>query len=219
MTRGQRLGAALTTFIAFAVGVITLLSLLLGNNAELFGGGEGAQRLARLIALPSSIFIRLVAITISVTIIIGIVNLVRVHLARVFSGRLGGIYSLILLGSFVGTIAFYILRSGDTTLLETVQVPIESSLAGLLFITLVYGGFRIMRTRPTRWSLLFVVVLLLVLVGTLPFSQLNPIKQISDWLMAVPVSGGARGILLGIALATVVTGIRIVVGQDRSYRG
>lgn len=219
MSRSQRLGAALTTFVAFAVGVITLLSLLLGSNGALFGSGDGAQRIARLIALPSSIFIRLVAITIAVTIIIGIVNLVRVHLSRVFSGRLGGLYSLILLASFVGTIAFYILRNGDTTLLETVQVPIESSLAGLLFITLVYGGFRIMRTRPTRWSFLFVVVLIFVLIGTLPFSQLSPLKQISDWLMTVPVSGGARGILLGIALATVVTGIRIVVGQDRSYRG
>lgn len=219
MSRGQRFGAALTTFIAFAVGVITLLSLLLGNNGALFGGGDGADRLSLLIALPASIFVRLVAITIAVTIIIGILNLVRVHLSRVFSGRLGGIYSLILLLSFGGTIAFYVLRNGDTTLLETVQVPIESSLAGLLFITLVYGGFRIMRTRPTRWSVLFVIVLLIVLIGTLPFAQLSPVRQFSAWLMAVPVSGGARGILLGIAIATVVTGIRVVVGQDRSYRG
>jgi hypothetical protein len=36
--------------------------------------------------------------------------------------------------------------------------------------------------------------------------------------MAVPVSAGARGILLGIALATVVIGVRALIGQDRSYR-
>ena len=37
--------------------------------------------------------------------------------------------------------------------------------------------------------------------------------------MTVPVSAGARGMLLGIALATVVTGLRVLLGQDRSYRG
>lgn len=219
MSRGQRLGAALTSFIAFAIGIITLLSLLLGNNPELYGSTDGAARFASLIALPSSIFVRLVAITIAATIIIGIVNLMRVHVGRLFSGRLGGLYSLILIASFVGTIAYYFINRGDTTLLEVVQVPIESSLAGLLFLSLVYGGFRIMRIRPNRWSFLFVAVLLIVLVGSLPISGLRPLQQISDWLMAVPVSGGARGILIGIALATIVTGIRVLVGQDRSYRG
>ncbi|MCZ2098096.1 MAG: hypothetical protein LC121_17870 [Anaerolineae bacterium] len=42
--------------------------------------------------------------------------------------------------------------------------------------------------------------------------------EIRQWLLAVPVSAGARGILLGIALATVVTGVRVLIGQDRSYR-
>ncbi len=219
MGRGQRLGAALTSLIALVVGVLTLLSLLLGNNPELyqgFGSASGASNLATLIGLPAAIFVRLVAITIAVTIIIGIVNLVRVHLGRLVKGT---IYSLVLLLSFVGTLVWYVLRNGDTSLLEAVQVPIESSLAGLLFLSLVYGGARVVQVRPNRWSVLFVAVMVIVLLGTLPLATINPIRQVSEWLMTVPVSGGARGILLGIALATVVTGIRVLVGQDRSYRG
>lgn len=216
MSRGQRLGAALTSFIAFAVGGITLLSLLLGGNAELFGGGTGATNLAALIALPGAIFVRLVTITIAVTIVIGILNLLRVHIGRLLRGAL---YSLVLLLSFGGTIAWYVVNNGDTSLLEAVQVPIESSLAGLLFLSLVYGGARIIKVRPNRWSILFVAVMVIVLLGTLPLDTINPIRDVSRWLMTVPVSGGARGILLGIALATVVTGIRVLVGQDRSYRG
>jgi hypothetical protein len=219
MGRGQRLGAALTSLIALVVGVLTLLSLLLGNNPELYQGlgpSEGVSNFATLIGLPASVFIRLVAITVAVTIIIGIVNLLRVHLGRVTRGA---IYSLVLLVSFGGTILWYIINKGDTSLLEAVQVPIESSLAGLLFLSLVYGGARIMQVRPNRWSILFVAVMLIVLLGTIPLSSIDPIRQLSEWLMTVPVSGGARGILLGIALATVVTGIRVLVGQDRSYRG
>lgn len=218
MSRGQRLGAALTSFIAFAVGLLTLLSLLLGNNPELYRGtvGNNADVLASLIGLPAAIFVRLVTLTVAVTIVIGIFNLLRVHIGRL--GR-GALYSLILIISFGGTIAWYALNNGDTTLLETVQLPIESSLAGLLFLSLVYGGARVMQVRPNRWSILFVAVMIIVLLGTLPLASINPIRQVSEWLMTVPVSGGARGILLGIALATVVTGIRVLVGQDRSYRG
>jgi hypothetical protein len=219
MGRGQRLGAALTSLIAFVVGVLTLLSLLLGNNPELYqglGSSAGVANLAKLIALPALVFVRLVSITIAVTIIIGIVNLLRVHLGRLARGA---IYSLVLLVSFGGTLLWYWLNNGDTSLLKAVQVPIESSLAGLLFLSLVYGGARIVQVRPNRWSILFVAVVLIVLLGTLPLESINPIRQMSEWLMTVPVSGGARGILLGIALATVVTGLRVLMGQDRSYRG
>jgi len=37
-------------------------------------------------------------------------------------------------------------------------------------------------------------------------------------MLSVPVSAGARGILLGIALAITVAGVRVLIGQDRSYR-
>ena len=162
-------------------------------------------------------FVRLVTITVAVTIVIGIMNRLRVHIGRVFGDR--AVYSLVLIISFGGTIGWYALNNGDTSLLEAVQVPIESTLAGLLFLSLVYGGSRIMKVRPNRWSILFIAVMIIVLLGTLPLDTINPIRQFSEWLMTVPVSGGARGILLGIALATVVTGIRVLVGQDRSYRG
>ena len=59
-------------------------------------------------------------------------------------------------------------------------------------------------------------MLLIVLIGAIP--GLGDIGRVSNWLMAIPVSAGARGILLGIALATIVTGVRVLIGQDRSYR-
>jgi hypothetical protein len=55
------------------------------------------------------------------------------------------------------------------------------------------------------------------LVAALPIAGLEPLRDIGAWLYAVPVSAGGRGILLGIALATLVTGVRVLIGQDRSY--
>ena len=208
--------AGISAFVAFAVGLTTLLSLLLGDNPALFGGGPGSEELARRLALPGDVLLRLVVIVLALSIVIGIANLLYVHVGRVARGKL---YSAVLLASFAFTIYWYVSRRGDSSLLETVQVPIESTLASLLFFSLIYGGARVMRRRADIWGLLFVAVVIIVLLGSLPLAELAPLKAWSDWLMAVPVSAGARALLLGIALGTVVAGVRALLGQDRSYRG
>jgi hypothetical protein len=43
------------------------------------------------------------------------------------------------------------------------------------------------------------------------------VVETRNWVMNVPVLAGARGILLGIALGTIVTGARILVGIERPY--
>jgi hypothetical protein len=108
--------------------------------------------------------------------------------------------------------------SVTTILLENVQVSIESALAGLLLFTLVYGAYRTLRGRLSGWGVLFTLALLIILIAALPLPGFQVVSNVRDWLMDVPVSAGARGILLGIALATVVAGVRVLTGQDRSYR-
>ena len=214
MVRGSRAG--MSAFVAFIVGVVTILSLLLGDNPALFGEQPGSDELARRLALPGDVLLRLVVIVVAVSIVIGIANLLFVHIGRLARRKLT---SAVLLASFGFTIYWYVTRQGDTSLLEAVQVPIESSLAALLFLSLALGGARVIQKRADIWGLLFVVVVLIVLLGSLPLAELAPVKAWSDWLMAVPVSAGARALLLGIALGAVVAGVRALLGQDRSYRG
>ena len=208
--------AGMAAFVAFVVGVTTILSLLLGDNPALFGGGPGSDELARRLALPGDVLLRLVAIVIAVSIVIGIANLLFVHIGRLARGKF---YSAILLASFAFTIYWTITNKGDASLLEAVQVPIESALAALLFVSLAHGAARVMRKRADVWGLLFVAVALIVLLGSIPLAELAPVKAWSDWLMAIPVSAGGRAILLGIALGSVVAGLRALLGQDRAFRG
>lgn len=208
--------AGMAAFVAFFVGVTTVLSLLLGDNPALFGEGAGSDELARRLALPGDVLLRLVAIVIAVSIVIGIANLLFAHIGRLARGKF---YSAVLLASFAFTIYWTIANQGDASLLEAAQVPIESALAALLFVSLAHGGSRVMRKRADVWGLLFVAVLLIVLLGSIPLAELAPVKAWSDWLLAIPVSAGARAILLGIALGSVVAGVRALLGQDRAYRG
>lgn len=208
----RRLLAVLATAIAIGFGLFSLFGLALDSP---------------LITDTTNLFLQLVTITVAVTILIGIYNLLTVHLGRVRGQRSGWFYSLILVFSALAVIVLTVLEragvlSGEPAitviLLEQVQVAVESAFAGLLLFSLVYGAYRTLRKRVSGWGLLFVVALLVALAGALPLAQFDVLTAARDWLMAVPVSAGARGILLGIALATVVTGVRVLIGQDRSYR-
>lgn len=225
-----RLGSALATAIVIVVGLWTFFGLVLGNNSDL----GTISILAQGVGLSSltNIFLQLTVITVAITVLIGIFNLLVVHLGRIFgkgkpfSQRIN---SLVLVISAVGVIVLALLEragvlkgspSPTTVLLEGVQVSIESALAGLVLFALVYGAYRMMHRRVTGSGLLFTVILLLLLTAALPFTTpgMRVVGLVRDWLMAVPVSAGARGILLGIALAVTVAGARVLIGQDRSYR-
>ena len=216
MGRGAGIGAIMSAIIAFAVGVTVMFSLLLGDNPALFGDLPDADELARRFALPADVLLRRVVIVVALSIVIGIANLLFVHVSRLTSGKF---YSAVLLASFGFTIYWYVTRQGDTSLLEAVQLPIESALAALLFLSLALGGARVMGKRRDIWGLLFVAVVVVVLLASLPLAELAPLRAWSDWLMRVPVSAGARAMLLGIALGMGVAGVRALLGQDRAFRG
>lgn len=224
----RRLVNILASVTVIVFSLITLLGLLVGDDLGFLTAFVNLFRVRDL----TSLFLQLVVITVAVTVLIGIVNLIVVHVGRIARRRGGWVYSLVLLLSMTLVLGLTLAeRSGliatsasqpspSMILLETVQVSVESALAALVLFALVYGAFRLLRRRVTWSGVLFTVVVLVMLVGSLPLpgAGVSLLAQLRDWLLAVPVSAGARGILLGIALATVVTGVRVLIGQDRAYR-
>lgn len=219
----RRLGSAFTTALVMVFGVLMILGLVVGDGLGTLSTFVQAFKIREL----SDFALQMVVITIAVAVLVGIINLLVVHFNRIIHRKGGWGYSLILLGSALTVIVVTLLeRAGILTgqpsvsviLLETVQISLESALAGLVLFALVYGAVRLMRRRVTWWAMLFTVMIIILLLGALPLAAVGGLASIRNWLLAVPVSAGARGILLGIALATVVTGVRILIGQDRSYR-
>lgn len=201
----SRLLSLLSSVIAIGIAIVVLVGLLSGS--DIFAG-------------PTNLLLQLAVITVAVTILIGIMNLLGVHLRRILGRQRGWVYSIVLVLSILLVLALWLTDSEaeNMALLEGVQVSIESALAGLLLFALVYGAYRLMRQRVTWAAMLFTLALVIILIGAVPLQEVGALAQIRAWLLAVPVSAGARGILLGIALATVVTGARVLIGQERSYR-
>ncbi len=211
-----------TTLVSF-VGFVTLLGLVLGDitfeipgNVPAIGGMSGIMPTG----LIAQAFIRLAVVTLAFAIVIGVANLVIVNAQRALHGQTisAKINSAVVLLMFMlGIIAPVANPELGEFLLNDVQTTLESSLAALIFFALVYGAFRMMKHKVTGSAILFIVTVEVVLIGALPIAAFNPVRQFTDWLFNVPVNAGARGILLGIALATLITGLRVLIGQDRSY--
>lgn len=202
----------LATALTIGFGLVTLLALLVGDWLL------SAANVALLSSLLN-ILLQLVTITLALVILIGVVNLLTVHLGRVAGRQPGAIPAVVLILSFVLVVVTYVVqRPTSMILLEQVQVAIESALAALVLFSLVYGAAGVLRRRTSLAGVLFVAVVLVMLIGSLPLPIVGALSGFRDWLLAVPVNAGARGLLLGIALATLIVGVRVLIGQDRSYR-
>jgi hypothetical protein len=67
---------------------------------------------------------------------------------------------------------------------------------------------------------LLTAVILFLGSATLPFGDVPLIGTlIRPWVSQIWALGGARGILIGVALGTLTTGLRVLFGIDRPYGG
>lgn len=93
---------------------------------------------------------------------------------------------------------------------------------GVLSISLIVAAIRFFQHRRGLMSLVFAasaVVFLIIGSGILASAGDIPvIKQALAALNALPTAG-SRGILLGVALGSLTTGLRILLGSDRPYTG
>jgi hypothetical protein len=156
----------------------------------------------------------------------GIFNLLSVHTNKVRRGEKGGIYSALLVVSLLGTfILGLVLRPGHAAMqivVEGIILPAEAALMGILTISLLYAAIRLLRRRVDVTSVVFLLTAVLILFGaaTLPFvGNISLLGDFSRWWSQVWALGGMRGILIGVALGTLVTGLRVLFGADRPYGG
>ncbi len=206
--------APIATAVAIAVGLVVLAGYFLRSVLD-----------------PTlTILMQWAVVLAGVASIVGIVNLLVVHWKKVRARSSGAFYSLVALLAFVVTFAAgLIMGPGDQRFqlgVTSILVPVEGSLLALLVVTLAFASFWLIRKRSLNLlSASFIVSVLVFLILNVGFvtsflSSLDSpfIRGLLDGINQLPV-GGTRGILIGIALGTLATGLRIIVGGDRPYSG
>lgn len=167
----------------------------------------------------------------AMAVLVGIANLVFVQMERIRKRDKNGIYGVVLVGALLVTFIIglfgELLGIGELFMrfaMDAIIVPVETSLMAILAVTLVYASIRLLRRRSDVMTVIFLVVAIVFLIAVLVPSLAGPV--LGDLIggsilqfLGMFSGGGARGLLIGIALGVLLTSLRVLFGIDRPYGG
>ncbi len=151
--------------------------------------------------------------------LLGLFNLLQVHLLRIVRrNEPGAGYSAVVLVTALVVIAIGLL-SGITSgamswIFDNLYVPLQGAFFALVAFFLATAAYRTLRARSLETTLMLIAALI-VFLGQVPL--LPVFADAREWVLRVPSEAGVRGILLGVALGTLATSLRLIVGMDRPY--
>lgn len=158
-------------------------------------------------------------------VLVGIFNLASVQMEKFRAGQKGGLYGALLVFALIITFGLGLILGTDhqymRLAMNAIIMPVEASLMAILAVTLIYASIRLLRRRVDVMSIVFLVVAVIFLIAVIPApsSAINAVQEFMLQVSGMFSRGGTRGLLIGIALGTLLTGLRVLFGVDRPYGG
>jgi hypothetical protein len=171
-------------------------------------------RLPILITLRQ-VFVRWAIMLAAVALLVGVANLFVVHQRKASAAQKGAPYSIILLVSLLVTLLLGGIFGPNGTwplwIFNYIQIPIETSLMAILAVILAFGATRLIGRRLNWFTVLFVGIALIMLLGTatlfgVQVPGLHGPDGLRSLIARIPTVAGGRGILLGVALGAIAAG-------------
>jgi hypothetical protein len=161
----------------------------------------------------------------AVVLLVGILNLLLVHLKKIRTDEKNMIYSLFLVIALSVTFIIALVFGPDSPwsvfIYSHILLPVETSLVALLAVVLVYAVARMFWRGVTLFNLVFAftVIFMLAVPALLSWIALPWLSQLHNLVTQIPALAGSRAILMGVALGVIATGMRVLIGADRPYEG
>jgi hypothetical protein len=159
-------------------------------------------------------------------VLVGVFNLAAVQIEKIRAQQKGSVYGALLVISLLATFLGFGIWAGPESpgmlfAVNAVIIPVEASLMAILAVTLIYASIRLLRRRVDVVSVLFLLVAVIFLIAIIPTpaGTINALQQFILQVAGMFSRGGARGLLIGIALGTLLTGLRVLIAVDRPYGG
>jgi cytochrome bd-type quinol oxidase subunit 2 len=192
------------TAIAIAVGLVTLLDYFYTQP---------------LLDEIGKAFKQWTIILTAFALLLGLINLLQVHLTRIVrrhEASAGYSVIVVIVAAFVFVVGLlFMLPSAPMTwIFDNVYAPLQGAFFALVAFFLATAAYRALRARnlETTWML---IAALVVFAGQTPI--LGVLADAREWVLNIPSTAGVRGILIGVALGTIATALRLLVGLDRPY--
>lgn len=133
-------------------------------------------------------------------------------------------FSVIMIGSFLLFVVVGLVFTSSSQLYKTmydnVNVVLNSAMMGVLGFYFIIGAYRAFKLGSLE-SAAFMFSLIIILFMTAPIgTAIWPgFKDIGIWIQMVPNKAAIRGILIGVALGTIVLAFRTLLGRETGYLG
>ncbi len=163
--------------------------------------------------------------------LLGLINLVQVNLPKVMKREPDWGYKLVMLVALAVTLVAGFVsgehRDQAGTLYKWIYdflfIPLNATMFALLAFYIASAAFRAFRARNLEAALLLGAAII-VMVARVPAGESLPIvgeklPQFMNWIMDVPNIAARRAIFIGAALGAVATGLRVILGLERSHLG
>lgn len=187
-----------------------------------------------LVSVPADFLQQCAVIVVAFGYVLGGANALRVNLDSIAKRQPDWAYKIVLVASLLLTVGVG-LRDGrhwqddGTTsmfLYNQVYSPMQSTMFALLAFYIASAAFRAFRIRTVEAGLLAAAALI-VMLGRVPIGDWlsgwlpEPMRlgAIQEWIMNVPQNAAKRAILMGAAMGVMATGLRVILGIERSYLG
>ncbi len=148
-------------------------------------------------------------------------HLAVTHASGIARGEPESGYRSVLLAALLITFGIGVALPGSATLswvFRYLYTPIQATMLGLMTFVLVNAAYRVGRLGPRGARVLIGLALALLLLQVAASEAISPLfPALRDWMLAVPVTAAARGILLGVALGVTAAGLRVLLGIDRPF--
>jgi hypothetical protein len=164
--------------------------------------------------------------------VLGGANALRVNFDAIYKRSPGWQYKVVLVVGLIATVVIGavegrgFLEPGKASkwIYDNIYSPMTATMFALLAFFIASAAFRAFRIRTVEAGLLAAAALL-VMLGRVPIGDLLTdwipgdvrLSHVQDWIMEFPQNAAKRAILIGAALGVMATGLRVILGIERSY--
>jgi hypothetical protein len=169
-----------------------------------------------------------VIIVVGATYVLGVANLFRINTTQIQQRAPDWGYKIVLIVGLVATMAVGFWEKShyadDNSMFQWIYRTFYTSMAATMFALLAFfiasAAFRAFRIR-TFEALLLAIAAFILMLGRVPIGgAISPyLPAAAEWLMEIPQNAAKRGILMGAALGVMATGIRVILGVEKTYGG
>jgi hypothetical protein len=207
----RRIGIYIALIIIYLSGALVLIDYFTTGIVDNFA--------------PAQLLSLWVSFIVGFALLVGLFNILRVHLRKIARREPDRIYSFVLLLStflviVAGVAGRFLpgLQRDDVTnwIFQYIYQPLSTTFFSLLAFLMISAAVRVLRLGSVE-STLMLVGALIVLVGQIALSPISDFAGISQWFQNYPVQGAIRGILIGAALGAIATSLRYLLGVDNQY--